>query len=196
MQNLLIRRVSRQELRKDIEIIDVLIAMVLVLLAIISMIYYTPLKAQIGVQVQTYGAVAIFFLSGFMELIPQLFYSGLPMIIAMASGMSTTFAIILTLLGSTIGSIIGFAFGKKYGYKMTYALFEDEIMLKIEKWIEKYGNFYMTISAVTPLPYVSLVFGAFNIRWRDFILFGIVARVAGFIFLGYAVHMGFVSMNL
>jgi len=196
MQNITIRRVSRQELKREVEIVDLLIGMVLVALAIISLIYYTSLKDKIGSGVETYGAIAIFFISGVMELIPQIFYPGFPMIVAIASGMSTTFAILVTLLGSTVGSLLGFGIGKRYGYGVVHTLFDDEKMFRIEKWVEKYGNFFMTISAVTPLPYMALLFGAFDIKWRDFILFGIVARVLGFIFLGYAVHFGFVSMNL
>jgi len=196
MQNLLIRKVSRQELRKGIEIIDILIAMVLVLLAIVSLIYYVPLKAQISAQVETYGFIGLFFISAFMEFIPQYFNPVFPMIVLMAAGFNIHLAIVMTCFGSILGSFFGFEIGKKYGSNMVSSIFDDETLFKIDGFMKKYGNLFVTIAALTPVPYIPMVFGSLGQTRKDFIIWGIIPRVLGFIFLGYAVHLGFVSMNL
>jgi len=196
MQTILIRQVSRQELRRGIEIIDVLIAMVLVVLAIISLIYYAPLKNQISTQVETYGLIGLFLISGFMEFIPQIFNPIFPMIVLIAAGFNVHFTIIVTALGSMAGSFFGFEVGRKYGSAFISSIFDDEAMFKIENFMKKYGNLCVTIAALTPVPYVPIVFGALGQVRKDFFVWGIIPRILSFIFLGYAIHLGFVSMNL
>jgi len=196
MQNILIERVSRQELKRELEIIDILIAIVFVALAIISLIYYTPLKAQISTQVETYGFIGLFLISAFMELLPQIFDPIFPMIVLIAEGFNVHLTILITCIGSTVGSIAGFEIGRKYGFKYLVAMFEDSSLMKIENFINKYGKLFMALAALTPLPYFPIVFGAMNVSRKEFFIYGILCRVLGFIFVGYAIHLGFVSMNL
>ena len=196
MPNIIIKGLSREELRRDIEIIDVLIALVLVVLAIISLIYYGPLKEKISAEVEAYGLLGLFLISAFMELIPQIFNPIFPMIVAIAEGFNTHLAIIVTSIGSLCGSFFGFEVGRKYGSNVIFSIFDDDAIFKIENFMKKYGNLFVTIAALTPLPYVPIVFGAFGQKRRDFFIWGIIPRILSFIFLGYAVHWGFVTMNL
>ena len=196
MQNILIERVLRQELKRELEIIDILIAIVIVALAIISLIYYGPLKAQISTQVETYGLIGLFLICALMEFIPQIFNPIFPMIILIVAGFNVHLTILITCISSIVGSITGFEIGRKYGFKYLVAMFEDSSLMKIENFVNKYGKLFVALAALTPLPYFPIVFGSMNFSRKEFFIYGILCRVLGFIFIGYAIHLGFVSMNL
>jgi len=196
MQNLSIGRVSRQELKREIEIIDLLIVIVFVALAIISLVYYGPLKAQIGSKVETYGFIGLFLISAIMEFLPQVVDNIFPMIVLIGLGFNVHLTILVTCVGSIIGSIAGFEIGRKYGYNFISSIFDDNAMLKIEKFMKKYGNLCVTLGAITPAPYIPLIFGAFGQKRKDFFIWGIIPRLLYFIFVGYAVYLGFIAINL
>jgi len=196
MKNLLTRKVSNQELRREIKIIDILIAMIIVVFAIISIIYYKNLKVQISLQVETYGLIGLFLISAFMDLVPQIFSPVFPMIVLIVAGFNVHLAILVACLGAVAGSILGFEIGRKYGFKYLEALFEDDSLKKIDYFIKKYGKFFIALAALTPLPYFPMIFGAMNFSRRDFFVYGLICRILELVFLGYAVYFGFVSMNL
>ena len=196
MQNTMIRKASRAELRRKFEIIDVIFALLFVIIAIISLVNYTILKGKISAEVEAYGLIGLFFTSAFMEIIPQIFNPIFALVVSIASGINVHLAILLTCLGSVIGSVIGFKIGAKYGINFIASMFDDFSLRRIDNFIEKYGKLCVTIAALTPLPYFPIVFGAFKLSKHDFFVYGIIPRILGFIFVGYAVHLGFVSMNL
>jgi len=86
-------------------------------------------------------------------------------------------------LGSAFGAVVGFSLGKKYGLKLSIGWLGEKKVKKIEHGINTYGKWIVGVAAFSPLPYISIVFGALDMSWRNFILYGMIPRAISFILL-------------
>ena len=138
----------------------------------------------------------MFFFAFILDLLPQIISPFLIIAVAIASGFNLTFVLTVVILGSVLGSTLGFYLGKKYGLRVIAPLFSPKILQKIFNFSEKNGKFVLLLSHFTPLPYVPLIFGALEIRKRDFALYGILLRVIIYSISAYAIVQGIISYNL
>lgn len=181
------------KIKKEIEIIEVLLAMIIIALCIISLISYNILKVKITAGVETYGLLGLFIVSSVIEFIPNFFHPILGLLVAVASGIKVYSAIISTILGSILGSILGFELGKAYGFKFICNIFDRITIQKLLDFKNKYGNFVMFLAAVTPLPYLPMVFGAVSASRKDFIVYGLLPRILSYIVIGYLLTLGILN---
>jgi undecaprenyl-diphosphatase len=181
-------------LKRDIKVLDILIFIILIALVILSLVGYNYFKQEAGRGIITYGYIGLFFLTIFFEFIPQLISPFFSLIVGIIVGLNADFVILLTILGSAIGSILGFLFGRKWGKSSLYAFLNSEKITKSINFWKKYGKFYVFLSAISPLPYWPIVFGAFDMNKREFILFGMIPRILGLLIVGYGVDFGFLSL--
>lgn len=126
---------------------------------------------------QQYGTYGIFLASFALDLIPQ---SLSPITILIATLLTTTSnpitLIIATILGSTLGSILGFAIGRTYMFKAVNSLTSKQTTSKITRLANKYGKIILTIAAISPFPYLPILFGALNTSLKNFIIYGLIPR--------------------
>jgi undecaprenyl-diphosphatase len=127
----------------------------------------------------------------FLELVPNLLNPYIVLIVGIGSGINVFLAVLLSCAGSAAGSMIGFEVGKKYGLRFVQPFFRQKSLEKIFDFWKKYGKWFVFAAALTPLPYVPLIFGAFGMKRKDFLIFGIAARLAGLAAVGFAIYFGF-----
>lgn len=185
------RYLSRQEIRRRVEVLEVLVALIFIGLSIWGLVNFKFLEIKINSEVQTSSIFFLIVITGLMELVPQIFYPGAPMAVAIATGFNPHLSIIFSTVGSILGSILGFWIGKKWGFGFIQILFEKNSVEKIVNFTKKYGNIFVMFAALTPLPYLPVVFGSLSMSKKDFFLWGIIPRTIGLFIWGYAIYFGF-----
>lgn len=129
--------------------------------------------------------IGIILLTGFLDSFPNFVSSFFVMVSATNSGMSLNLAIFLGIIGSTFGSFIGLAIGKRYLFSIVKIFFKDKKIKKTINGMNNYGRVFVFLAAISPFPYLPMVFGAMGIRWREFLIWGMLPRACAFIFYGY-----------
>jgi len=191
----IINSISNIKRRKKVQILDVLISLILIVLCVISLLNYNFFKTRFIVELMVYGGLGLFLTSFFLEFFPQVLNPFILVFVGISLSMNVHFVILLAILGSVAGSIFGFEVGKKHGWRFIYPLFTEITLTKTLKFWNKHGRWFVLVSAITPLPYFPLVFGALNMPRKDFFLFGILTRVLGLLVAGYAYYFGFFQYN-
>ena len=92
-----------------------------------------------------------------------------------------------------IGGLLGFWLGKKYGFRMVCAMAKKESIQTILRFKDKYGNFFMFLSAFSPLPYFPIIFGAVLVEKKDFIVYGLIPRALFIIAGAYMIQLGIIN---
>jgi len=183
-------------LRRKIEIIDTLLALTLVALAIISLLSFQFYREKVTEAIVFSGYSGLFVASALLDFIPQLLNPFIAVLVGIASGLNVHFSVLAVILGGFFGSMIGFDMGRKYGFRFLCPLFNPPALRKILSNWQKYGNAIVFISALTPIPYVPLFFGALKMSWKDFLLFGVLPRLLSFAIVGYGYYFGLFQYNL
>ena len=180
--------------RRKVEIIDLIIALVLVGFAIISLLNYNQINAGVMKGVGQYGFMGLSVIIIILEIIPSMLNPVLATWTAILSGYSLWPVLLVSVISSMFGSIIGFYLGKKYGIRYICFLIEEKTYDKVTRFWKKYGKLFVFISSFTPLPYIPLVFGSLRMNWKDFILWGVIPRILNFVVFGYLFYAGFWSL--
>jgi uncharacterized membrane protein YdjX (TVP38/TMEM64 family) len=176
--------------RKRARIIDALLALILVGFSIFTILNYNSFNSEISQDILLYGEIGLAISVFLLELIPSILNPYLPMIIFMASGGDILNSLIIVSIASVLGCLVGFEIGRKYGWQLICPLFEEKVINKILIFWQKYGKFFVALSAITPLPYFPLVFGTLGLSRRDMWIFGIIPRLLSFVILGYGFYLG------
>lgn len=142
---------------------------------------YSAIKDMSQSAVQNYGLPAMFLISFFLDLFPQ-FLSGHNLVLVAGILSFNPFSVIVVVLIATfLASVVGFWLGKNLEEDVFKEIFGKKIYNKIDKGMKKYGRWYSAVSAVTPLPYVPIIYWALDMEWKDFLLFGVIPRMVGFV---------------
>jgi len=182
-------RLTKKEIKTSIEIISIMIIIISLALIIYTLTKSSALQEQLLNQVETYGIPSLFTLSILLDLIPQFLSPAIVLAAAILAGIPPYLAIPITILGSTIGSIIGFALGKKYMFKAVNILTTENSAQKLTDLTNKYGKIIIPLAAISPLPYLPVLFGAMNFTKRNFAIYGLFPRAIGIILYGYLANL-------
>lgn len=177
-------------LRRKIEIIDLIIVLAILGITIIGLFNYNSFEGELRQGVETTGLIGLFLISFLVEFFPNVFNPYFGLMVAIATGFNVNISIFVACLGSLMGSVAGFEVGYRWGFRLVAALFEYSTLEKVSKFIENHGKVFLILAALTPLPFLPMVFGAFQISRREFWLYGIIPRMLGLIVLGYGFYQG------
>jgi membrane protein YqaA with SNARE-associated domain len=130
--------------------------------------------------------IGIIILTGFLDSFPNFVSSFFVMISAIGIGVNVYSAILFGILGSCIGSSLGLFIGRKYLLNVVMLFFKKKDIDRIIEGINKYGKAFVLFAAISPLPYLPMVFGALGFRWKEFILWGMIPRICAFAVYGYS----------
>lgn len=143
--------------------------------------HYSSIKELSTQALETYGIPAIFLISFFLDLFPQ-FLSGHNLVLVAGLLSFNPIVVIITVLVATfLASVVGFWIGKSFEEGVFREIFGKKVYKNIEKGMNKYGKWYAALSAVSPLPYVPILFGALDMEWPAFLIYGVIPRLLGFI---------------
>jgi len=165
-----------------IKIASISLLVLMFTLLIFSIARYETVKGWSQQFILGYGLFAIFVLSLFFDLFPQYLSAHLLILIAADLARNNLFLVSIVVLGATLlASIAGFSIGRYLEEKFFIDVFGKEIYAKIGAEMKDKGKWYAALSAVSPLPYIPILFGALNMKWKDFVIWGIIPRLLGFI---------------
>jgi len=178
---------TTKKLKRTVTFVSVLIILVVLALVLYGITNLGPISEETTILINNYGTPALFIISIFLDLIPQMVSPIIALAAGLIAGINIYYAILATILGSAIGSIIGFAIGKKYMFEAVDVLTTKKSINKLTDLTNKYGKIVIPIAAISPLPYLPVAIGAMNFSKRDFIIFGLIPRaisiaVYGFLF--------------
>ncbi len=176
--------------RKRIEIIDIIVILLILGLSIFILIKYNLFNEKLSEEVIKYGLFGVFIMAFLFEMFPQLLHPFLGVILATGIGINVFLATFVAILGSLAGSLAGFEIGRRYGFNFICPLFSIRFMKKILYFWDGYGNIFVLISAILPVPYVPLVFGSLGMKRRMFLFYGVIPRTLIFIALGLLLRFG------
>ena len=176
-------------MRRFVKIFSWALIALTILIFIYGIFNYFTLKSFLQEAVISYGLPAVFILVFFLDLFPQ-FLSGHNMILiaALLGDMNIYYVTFIVLIAAFFASVAGFWIGKKFEEGVFEDVFGEKVYEKIEDGMKKYGKWYVAISAVSPLPYIPLVFGGLDMDWKDFMIYGVIPRLLGFLVIAILVY--------
>jgi uncharacterized membrane protein YdjX (TVP38/TMEM64 family) len=174
---------------KELEIVTVIVFLIIIGIFLYSLTNMISLDEKLKAEIYYYGIWGTFLSSAVLDLIPQFLSPFMVLATVIVAGLNVHTAVLLVVLGSTIGSLIGFALGKKYMFRVVNYFVKPETVDRMTNLMNHYGKLAVPISAVTPLPYVPMVFGALNFSKRNFIIYGLLPRVIGLTIFGYLIAL-------
>jgi membrane protein DedA with SNARE-associated domain len=176
--------------KRKIEIIDILVILIILAFSIFVLIKYNILQGKISEEIAHYGLFGVFSIAFLFEMFPQLWHPFAGVALSSSIGISLFYATIFAILGSTLGSILGFEVGRKYGFGFVCPLFSKKSMTQILSLWDKHGALIVLVSALSPIPYVPIIFGALGLKRKAFLFYGVIPRILSFIFLGFLFNLG------
>ena len=180
---------KNNQAQKLVKFITVLITLTSLALIFYSLTNTQTLNQATSTQIETYGITALLLTSLLLDLIPQILSPAIALAAAILAGINIYYAIAITILGSTIGSIIGFMLGKKYMYKAVDIMTSKKSTQRLTSLTNKYGKIIIPLAAISPLPYLPVLFGTMNFTKRNFVIYGLIPRAIGIIIYGYIITL-------
>ena len=155
---------------------------------IFTVVFRKDMQIFLNAGFRNYGLLGLAAISFVLEFVPQYIAPQLFSLNAFLFGYSFWETVIALYIGGTLGAIVGFEVGHHFKNDISKHLFAEKTRKKVKAKINKLGRWGVLISAITPIPYIPMLFGAMHIRRRDFALFGIIPR---FLFVLYICAIAF-----
>ena len=176
---------------KALKIMSVITAILIIIIIIFSIVNYTLFKKDLSAQIIAYGLPAILLISFLLEALPQITSAHAILLSAILLGVNSYSATIFVTIGAIIASLLSFWLGKIIEIKLLKKLMDEKTIIKVKKQTEKHGKWYATASAISPLPYIPILFAALGMSWKNFLIYGLIPRIIGFIFMGLLLYRFF-----
>lgn len=134
-----------------------------------------------------YGLIAIFFFCGAAEMLEQPIGPEVIASIGVLFGLDIFIVFIVAVLGSLVGSFASYQIGKNFLRDSISNSCSVGKYGKYCKFFSKWGNLSLLVASLTPIPYVFFLWlaGAFNMKLKNFLVFGVLPR---------ALRIGFVML--
>ena len=166
-------------------ILPILIFILSIAIFVYSIIDYAYIEQGVKTSFETYGLVGAFILSGLLEFIPQYISPHIFVISGALFDFNFLRLLFVVIIGSTIGSVLGFEVGHRF--KRRASILEKWIGKKraqrFERGINKQGRIFITLAAVSPIPYIPLILGMMHLSRKNFVLYGIIPRIIGLVIM-------------
>ncbi|MEN7982272.1 MAG: VTT domain-containing protein [Nanoarchaeota archaeon] len=138
--------------------------------------------------ISNYGYFAVFVFGFLADFLEQPIGPEVPASLALVFGLGFYKIFLFVLMGSYLGSILSFYIGKNFLSEDITNLCNKKYRKKYCKFFHKYGKLSLSIAAISPVPYVFFCWmaGAFNFKFFEFVIFGLIPRafrIFGIMFL-------------
>ncbi|MEK6888494.1 MAG: VTT domain-containing protein [Nanoarchaeota archaeon] len=160
-------------------------------LFVLSIMFASFLRFEVDKYIETYGSLAVFIASFLLEFVPQYISGHVAMISAHIFGADILVNLFSVLTGAVLGSSLGFAVGQYYGLDLINKVFNEKRIERIKSLLNQEGKWFVLISAISPLPYIPMIFGALHLSKSNFLIYGIFPRIASYIVVAFALYYGF-----
>jgi membrane protein YqaA with SNARE-associated domain len=172
-------------MKQVIKTIGITLLILAIFSFIISIIYQNELTTIMTKEIKIYGIIGMFFVSCLLELIPQYIAPQLFAFNAAILGFSFWKTVLALYLGSVVGSVIGFEIGRHYK-EFSFKMLDKNKTNKIKKYIKRWGKLIIFLTAISPLPYLPILFGFLHVKRKIFLLLGVLPRFLYFFLIAVA----------
>jgi len=169
--------------KKLIEWVNAIILLLAVVLSVYLIVEYFFLGGELTSGVLKIGYLGILIFSFILEISIQFFGPDIFLVSGILAGFNFYLVLLFVLSGSITGGLLAYYIGLVYGRRALNLFLKEESFENACKFFEKYGKIGMSIAALTPLPYFPVIAGMFKMKFRDFLLYGVLVRTLRFIAL-------------
>lgn len=161
-------------------IFELTVIILIVILFILSFVFKSQMKEFVTKELVIYGFITMGVLSFLFELLPQYITPHLLLIQASILELPMLKSLVVVIVCSLLGSALGFEIGKHYGKKIIRKIYEKKFF-SIERGIKKHERWILAVAAVSPIPYIPLIFGSIGVTRMNFIIYGLIIRAIGLV---------------
>lgn len=155
---------------------------VLTIIVICAAFYYRRfLEMEISAVISAYGLLAVALLVFILDFFPQYLSSYLVLISGLAFGLNPIITCAFAIIASSTSAILAYEIGKRSSRRFVKSVVEKKDFEDMSKGINRWGKWIVFASALSPIPYFPLLFGALGLQKEKFYYYGLVPRAAGFI---------------
>jgi membrane protein YqaA with SNARE-associated domain len=147
-----------------------------ILLLVYSLINYKFLENEITTAVQIGGVVTVAILVFILEGAPVFVGSSVAVASLIAAKTNPWLLLIVFIVFAILGNFVYYYLGYLFG-KKTLRYFDEANIKKYEKIFKKYGMLSMLVMAVSPVPYLPTIAGAFKMSKKDMFLTTMTLRM-------------------
>ena len=185
--NRMVQKIKNTRRKIKLEFILFLFAAFLIL--ILSYSFFPQIKWVIRFTIETYGFIAVFFISYISDIIMQPIAPDLPIIIGIFFGLNPIFVTLSAIIASALATITGYYLGSRFGAKGFKKFYGDKKYKQIRKTYSKY-RFVIPLAAISPIPYVPVcwISGMFNMNKIKFFLYAMIPRSLRLIIIAFAAY--------
>ena len=165
--------------RKTIQIIGYIILFVLLALFVYTLLYYQELKTNLEQEIQMYGPIGLVIAAFIVDTVGGPLGPEVPVIGGLLAGIKLPTVLYMTAFGSAAASLIVFFAGRFFGEYGALHFISEEKYKKWRRVFIRHRRLTMSLGALTPVPYVTvcIISGIFKVRFWEFVLFSIGARM-------------------
>ncbi len=152
---------------------------------------YQHFDKEITTFVREYGYCSVFAMSFILDMLEQPIGPEVPASIALIVGLNFIYVFIFTVLGMVIASFVSYNVGKWLFHHHVMDMCSRKKHQSYCNLFENYGRISLFIASLTPVPYVFFCWlsGAFHMKIKDFILYGILPRIIRILVVLYVVSL-------
>jgi membrane protein YqaA with SNARE-associated domain len=186
-----------ERIKKEIKIFEIVFLLIIILISFASIFFYSDLKGLIQRDINGYGFYGLFGTIFLLEFLPQVISPDYPTLLAILSGFNVYLCVLVAMVASFFGSLFAFFVGRNKGIRFVYKILKEEDYKKVILFWKKYGHWYVLSSAILPLPipYFPILFGALNMKFRNFLFWGLIPRIFGFVLTGLFGYYGLILLE-
>lgn len=171
-------------MKRGLKIFGILVTLLLIVLFIFSLVYRNVVRDYLASETESFGIIAVSLFMFLSDLIPQYVGPHFILVNGLLVGLPKTSLIIFGTLGALLGSYIGFEIGARKGYWLASDIYGEDKLQRIHQRFGSYGKIIILIAALSPLPYLPILFGTLNMSRKSFFLYGMLPRAVSLVLIG------------
>jgi membrane protein YqaA with SNARE-associated domain len=189
VQNLEVKK-KIKNIETKLQKIDLFIMSIIVGVMLVSLLGYLYLQKESVTNVLEYGVFGLFIISFLLEFFPQFIAPQLLLPISISAGINPHAVLFFSVIGSALGAILGFHVGRIYGLSIFKRFLKQKKIDTFQRLVARYGKIAVFLTAISPFPYLPIVFGSLGVSWKDFLVYGLIPRALGFAVVVYGFYLG------
>jgi membrane protein DedA with SNARE-associated domain len=153
------------------------VTIAVLLLFAAGIVYRVEIGTQVSMNIAAYGLIGLFALVFLFDFLPQYMSTYIPIASALLFGMNLFAVCVVSIAASTIGSILAFEIGRKASKHFINHVIDEKAHKKVEHATNAWGKWVVLIGALTPVPYIPMLYGALKLTRKNFYIYGIIPNV-------------------
>lgn len=177
----IIQATRNERFKRSFKLLTTVLIIGIILLFSYVLLKYRTFEVEIQEVIQNYGYGGIIVVSFILDILIIPLAPDIALIFGILGGLPWYVVLGAVLIGSTLASVTGYYLGMLYGKHGLIRMYGTVKYLKWSAQFEQHGKWLMVLGATTPVPYVPMLGGVFNLTLKEFILYAIIPRTLRYI---------------